>query len=173
MLYKHWRSRIPEHLHEQTNQTWHPCKMPKRLYSREDISVDFSFQATNIQQKSVNSPKTRQKWIHKKRGESKDSPLVKWSAVGETRTRTGLLPLPPQSSVSTISPPPLCLFWDCKGTTKIFTSKFFYNFCHFFLIFLQKGVVFHDFSRKNAQIRKAIPMLIDLIIFVTMEDPEK
>ena len=31
-----------------------------------------------------------------------------WSlgAVGETRTRTGLLPLPPQSSVSTISPPP-------------------------------------------------------------------
>ena len=35
-------------------------------------------------------------------------PLLFRGAVGETRTRTGLLPLPPQSSVSTISPPPLC-----------------------------------------------------------------
>ena len=33
--------------------------------------------------------------------------LVLSCAVGETRTRTGLRPLPPQSSVSTISPPPL------------------------------------------------------------------
>ena len=33
--------------------------------------------------------------------------LLVLRAVGETRTRTGLLPLPPQSSVSTISPPPL------------------------------------------------------------------
>ena len=33
--------------------------------------------------------------------------LLVLGAVGETRTRTGLLPLPPQSSVSTISPPPL------------------------------------------------------------------
>ena len=33
--------------------------------------------------------------------------LPSLSAVGETRTRTGLRPLPPQSSVSTISPPPL------------------------------------------------------------------
>ena len=49
-------------------------------------------------------------------------------AVGETRTRTGLLPLPPQSSVSTISPPPLLLFWDCKGTTNILICKFFLSF---------------------------------------------
>ena len=48
--------------------------------------------------------------------------LPSLSAVGETRTRTGLLPLPPQSSVSTISPPPL-LNWDCKGTTFFETSK--------------------------------------------------
>ena len=74
--------------------------------------------------KNLNSPKTRQK----KRKLLSKFPLVKWSAVGETRTRTGLLPLPPQSSVSTISPPPLCLFWDCKGTTKKLNSKFFCTF---------------------------------------------
>ena len=58
-------------------------------------------------------------------------PLVKWSAVGETRTRTGLLPLPPQSSVSTISPPPLC--FGIANIRTIFTSA------NFFEIFLQKS----------------------------------
>ena len=44
----------------------------------------------------------------KKRKNLSIFPLAYRGAVGETRTRTGLLPLPPQSSVSTISPPPLC-----------------------------------------------------------------
>ena len=54
-------------------------------------------------------------------------PLVKWSAVGETRTRTGLRPLPPQSSVSTISPPPLC-FGTANICTIFTTTKFFNTF---------------------------------------------
>ena len=54
-------------------------------------------------------------------------PLLFRGAVGETRTRTGLLPLPPQSSVSTISPPPL-LIWDCKYTYYFYIRKLFCNF---------------------------------------------
>ena len=50
-------------------------------------------------------------------------------AVGETRTRTGLLPLPPQSSVSTISPPPLLSLglqrYDKKSILQIFLRIFF------------------------------------------------
>ena len=55
---------------------------------------------------------------------------MKWSAVGETRTRTGLLPLPPQSSVSTISPPPLC-FGIAKVRQKIKPANFFEHFLKF------------------------------------------
>ena len=61
----------------------------------------------------------------------------RWGAVGETRTRTGLLPLPPQSSVSTISPPPLC-FGIAKVRTifklpNLFAKNFnfFCTFCRF------------------------------------------
>ena len=61
--------------------------------------------------------------------DKKKRPAICWSlsAVGETRTRTGLLPLPPQSSVSTISPPPLC----CLGLQR-------YDKNLNFQIFLQK-----------------------------------
>ena len=45
--------------------------------------------------------------------------------MGETRTRTGLLPLPPQSSVSTISPPPLLLIGIAKVRQKIKLPNFF------------------------------------------------
>ena len=58
-------------------------------------------------------------------------PLSYRGAVGETRTRTGLLPLPPQSSVSTISPPPLC-FGIAKIRTKIKSPNFFEKFYTFF-----------------------------------------
>ena len=51
-------------------------------------------------------------------------------AVGETRTRTGLRPLPPQSSVSTISPPPLEF-----GIAKIRTIFKSPNFFRFFTTF--------------------------------------
>ncbi len=47
-------------------------------------------------------------------------------ADGESRTRTGLRPPPPQSGVSTISPHPL-LVWDCKDTLILFNCKFFCN----------------------------------------------
>ena len=74
-------------------------------------------------------------------------------AVGETRTRTGLLPQPPQSSVSTISPPPLCLFWDCKGTTKKLNSKFFFTFFAKIFTFLFQTCFTthstHSFSAKS------------------------
>ena len=74
-------------------------------------------------------------------------------AVGETRTRTGLLPLPPQSSVSTISPPPLCLFWDCKGTTKKLNSKFFCTFFAKIFTFFVRACFWictkHSFSTKS------------------------
>ena len=53
--------------------------------------------------------------------------LPSLSAVGETRTRTGLRPLPPQSSVSTISPPPLC-FGTANICTIFTTTKFFNTF---------------------------------------------
>ena len=53
------------------------------------------------------------------------------SAVGETRTRTGLLPLPPQSSVSTISPPPLC-FGIAKVRTIFKLPNLFAKILHFF-----------------------------------------
>ena len=66
----------------------------------------------------------------KKRKNLSIFPLSYRGAVGETRTRTGLLPLPPQSSVSTISPPPL-LNWDCKGSTKNQFRKLFLNFYGF------------------------------------------
>ena len=39
---------------------------------------------------------------------------LSFGADGETRTRTGKLPLPPQSSASTISPHPLSV-WECKN----------------------------------------------------------
>ena len=45
---------------------------------------------------------------------------------GESRTRTGLRPPPPQSGVSTISPHPL-LVWDCKDTLILFNCKFFFE----------------------------------------------
>ena len=57
--------------------------------------------------------------------------LPSLSAVGETRTRTGLLPLPPQSSVSTISPPPLEF-----GIAKIRTNFKSPNFFVIFYMFL-------------------------------------
>ena len=69
-------------------------------------------------------------------------------AVGETRTRTGLLPLPPQSSVSTISPPPLLLFWDCKGTTNILICKFF---CIFFVKFSKKRFSRHFVPQNDSK----------------------
>lgn len=47
-------------------------------------------------------------------------------ADGESRTRTGLRPPPPQSGVSTISPHPL-LVWDCKDTLILFNCKFFFE----------------------------------------------
>ena len=71
-------------------------------------NLDFSLSHFSLSPKYL----TSDAYITKKRPAFAD--LL--CAVGETRTRTGLLPLPPQSSVSTISPPPLCLFWDCKGT---------------------------------------------------------
>lgn len=52
-------------------------------------------------------------------------------ADGESRTRTGLRPPPPQSGVSTISPHPLSV-WDCKDTSDLFNCKFFLNKCRFF-----------------------------------------
>ena len=75
-------------------------------------------------EKIVNSQKKRK--LHLK------LPLVVICAVGETRTRTGLLPLPPQSSVSTISPPPL-LNWDCKYTCFFYICKIFRCFFTFFM----------------------------------------
>ena len=47
-------------------------------------------------------------------------------ADGETRTHTGQRPLPPQSSVSTISPHPH-LLWDCKCTNFFVNRKFIFN----------------------------------------------
>ena len=96
---------------------------------------------------------TRQK-LAKKRGSFIWNFLMWWfCAVGETRTRTGLLPLPPQSSVSTISPPPLLLFWDCKGTTKILNSKFFFTFfAKIFTFLFRQGLgthSTHSFSVKS------------------------
>ena len=61
-----------------------------------------------------------------------DLSIRPWGAVGETRTRTGLLPLPPQSSVSTISPPPLC-FGIANIRTIFTTPNFFAFFLHFFV----------------------------------------
>ena len=55
----------------------------------------------------------------------------RWGAVGETRTRTGLLPLPPQSSVSTISPPPLC-FGIAKVRTIFKLPNLFAKILNFF-----------------------------------------
>ena len=55
--------------------------MPKRLCLREDISVDFSFQATNIRQKSINSPKTRQKKEEASFETSSCGDLVRWARL--------------------------------------------------------------------------------------------
>ena len=65
----------------------------------------------------------------------------RWGAVGETRTRTGLLPLPPQSSVSTISPPPLC-FGIAKVRTIFKLPNLFAKIFNFFALF--------SFFRQNA-----------------------
>ena len=65
----------------------------------------------------------------KKRKNLSIFPLSYQGAVGETRTRTGLLPLPPQSSVSTISPPPLCF-----GIAKV---RHFFKPPNFFEIFFK------------------------------------
>ena len=58
--------------------------------------------------------------------------LVLSCAVGETRTRTGLRPLPPQSSVSTISPPPL-EFGIAKVRQKSELPNFSEKFFSFFV----------------------------------------
>ena len=71
----------------------------------------------------------------------------RWGAVGETRTRTGLLPLPPQSSVSTISPPPLCF-----GIAKVRTFFKPPNFFVVFLLFLenQPNFIGTQIDKRNA-----------------------
>ena len=76
--------------------------------------------------------------VQTKRGKPFDFPLFHWGAVGETRTRTGLLPLPPQSSVSTISPPPLC-FGIAKVRQKIKSPNFFEKIFTFLSFFCKKG----------------------------------
>ena len=56
--------------------------------------------------------------------------LTAFRADGETRTHTGQRPLPPQSSVSTISPHPhvwmmSLSLWDCKYRYCLWISKIF------------------------------------------------
>ena len=69
----------------------------------------IKFKDTDYSQKKQSHKKIlRREHKKKERKLLSKFPLLFRGAVGETRTRTGLLPLPPQSSVSTISPPPLC-----------------------------------------------------------------
>ena len=62
-------------------------------------------------------------------------------AVGETRTHTGQCPLPPQSSVSTISPLPHFPRRDCKNTDNSGNGNTFLkklSFLHAFISFLSR-----------------------------------
>ena len=72
--------------------------------------------------------------VQKKKRKTFRFSSFRWGAVGETRTRTGLLPLPPQSSVSTISPPPLC-FGIAKVQTFFNPTNIFAKIFNIFLFF--------------------------------------
>ena len=75
-------------------------------------------------------------WVLRIKTKKRPAFLLVLRAVGETRTRTGLLPLPPQSSVSTISPPPLCWLglqrYDKNLNLQIFLRKISKK-VHFFI----------------------------------------
>ena len=76
--------------------------------------------------------------IHtKKKRDPSTGPLFCLGADGESRTRTGLRPPPPQSGVSTISPHPL-LNWDCKDMQFILHCNILFEFFH--SSFFQKTV---------------------------------
>ena len=68
-------------------------------------------------------------WIThtKKKRDPSTGPLFCLGADGESRTRTGLRPPPPQSGVSTISPHPL-LNWDCKDMQFILHCNILFEF---------------------------------------------
>ena len=64
-----------------------------------------------------------------KRTKKEQRKLAALCADGETRTHTGQRPLPPQSSVSTISPRPRVLLWDCKNRDILEKHKIFVKNC--------------------------------------------
>ena len=71
-------------------------------------------------------------WVLRIKTKKRPAFLLVLRAVGETRTRTGLLPLPPQSSVSTISPPPRLWIGIAKVRQKFKLANFSVKFSHFF-----------------------------------------
>lgn len=77
----------------------------------------------------------------KERKNLSEFPLL-WSADGETRTRTGKLPLPPQSSASAIPPPPHIgyapVYLQLLYYTKLI-KKCQYLFQNFFIFFICVG----------------------------------
>ena len=85
--------------------------------------------------------------INKQKAGRKTS--TSFCADGETRTHTGQRPLPPQSSVSTISPHPH-LLWDCKCTNFFVNRKFIFNKNNTSLNYILLSYTFRSHPYQNA-----------------------